>query len=188
MSKQTNEQEDAKKFLADYKTSDEAWASPIHDNRTLTTDITIKFVKLVPEAVVPHHSRQGDVGFDVYATETTTLIARETYPVSTGLQLAYMDPTDPEGNDIFLKVEGRSGLAAKGIFPVGGIIDPTYRGECKVILHNSMDHGYTVHKGDKIAQLIIYKTAASTKNVHIEETSTVEETIRGTNGFGSSGR
>lgn len=184
-------EKDAKKlaaFMADYKTADEAWASPIHESRTMTTDITIKFVKLVPEAVIPQHSREGDVGFDVFATETITLLPHETYPVPTGLVLAYMDPQDPAGNDVFLKVEGRSGLAVKGIFPVGGIIDPTYRGECKVILHNSRDTGYRVNKGDKIAQFIVYKTAASSRNVNMEETTVVEETIRGSNGFGSSGR
>ena len=120
-----------------------------------------------------------------------------TVKVRTGLMLA--ESIDPliVGNKLvavpFLKIEGRSGLAAKGIFPVGGIVDPRYRGEILVVLTNlGTDHqdGYQFYTGDRIAQLVCYFTLANVNpylNVSILEATEVGKSTRGAAGFGSSG-
>ncbi|HDH91412.1 MAG TPA: dUTP diphosphatase [Candidatus Aenigmarchaeota archaeon] len=116
------------------------------------------------------------VGYDVFSAEDCVLKAGETKAIRTNLFLEI-----PKG--IFAKVEGRSGLALKGIFPIGGIIDPDYRGEVKVILRNSSKKDFVIKKGDKIAQLVFYPYVLP----EIEEVEELSETKRGTQGFGSSG-
>jgi dUTP pyrophosphatase len=137
--------------------------------------------KLVPEAKIPVVS-PGNVGFDITSVEDKIIYAYSTAVIRTGLQLA-----EAHVNDFaFLKVEGRSGLASRGIFPVGGIIDPSYRGEIKIVLYNGCEDSYQIKKGDRIAQLVCYQVRAD--DMVIEETTEVTETERGASGFGSSGR
>lgn len=162
--------------------------------------IRIAFKKLVPEAKLPTKGKPGDAAYDLYCIEQVTIFPGQTVKVRTGLQLAYMTPED--GNDLlFLQIEGRSGVASNGVYPVGGIVDGGYRGEVQVILHNgnhltqvydALAKSFYSHPknlvefnpGDRIAQIIVRRTP---KNVEIAESDEVTETSRGSSGFGSTG-
>ena len=116
---------------------------------------------------------------DLCAVEDVTLNPGRPQLVPTGLTLEI--PTGYEG-----QVRPRSGLALKHAITMPnapGTIDPGYRGELRVILLNLGSAPYTVHAGDRIAQLII----ARYESVEWREESLAEST-RGEGGFGSSGR
>lgn len=151
---------------------------------TNTTN-TIKFKKLTETAILPKAIRSGDIGFDICANEDTEIGPCQTKRISTGLQLADM-PTSIAGSSIFMKVEGRSGLSTKGIFPLGGIVDPSYRGEIGVVLYNSSEGTFLIKKGDRIAQIVVYNVC-SAEEINFEESTNVTETERGAAGFGSTG-
>lgn len=151
----------------------------------------IKFKKLVPNAKLPTQGKPGDAAFDLSCVEDFCLLPGETKAISTGLVLADMPARYMDGSSVFLQFEGRSGLALKGVFPVGGIIDATYRGELKVILHNGNHQVplYTGKAGDRIAQLIVRKIVTNdfSNSVKMTEVEEVTETVRGADGFGSTG-
>lgn len=176
---------------------------------------TFLFKKLNPAAKIPTRSMQGDVGHDVTSVENVIIPPGETKAVPTGLALAdYVKNDQPaqSGSDLrplhvifkegltgstdvqnsqeinFIKVEGRSGLALKGIFPVGGIIDPGYRGEVKIILHNSSPNAHTIVAGDRIAQLIVYSAYCEGAIAELPEGVEATKTERGESGFGSTGQ
>jgi dUTP pyrophosphatase len=173
-----------------YKTQDPAWFAP--NIPKADKAIRIKFKKMSETAKIPTAIRDGDIGFDLYSDESFLMNPGTVKKVLTNIQLADMPTTDFERNRIFMKVEGRSGLSAKGIFPTGGIIDPTYRGEISIVLNMVSNPGQEermgvkFNKGDRIAQLVIYKVATAGE-VTMEETDKVTETNRGSSGFGSSG-
>ena len=180
---------------SDYKTKDPNWFAP--NIPKADKCIRVKFKKMSETAKIPAAIRDGDIGFDLYCDEDWSIAPGFTVKVKTNIQLADMPIMDNERNRIFMKIEGRSGLSAKGIFPTGGIIDPTYRGEISVVMNMLRvgDKGPTVlwaqgptvfNKGDRIAQLVFYKVATAGE-VTMEETDKVTETNRGSSGFGSSG-
>lgn len=180
--------------MSSYKTDDKNWYAPKTPGSDKVT--RIKFIRMTETAKLPKASRDGDIGFDVYADEDFVLTPGMTVKVSTGIQLADMPAKDADGNRIFMKVEGRSGLALKGIFPIGGIIDPTYRGEIAIVLTYNAPHPLAedirkvtipYNKGDRIAQLVIYKVSTSGEIV-MEEADKATDTHRGSDGFGSSGK
>jgi dUTP pyrophosphatase len=146
--------------------------------------ISIKFKKLVPEAKLPTKGKPGDAAYDLYCVEKVVLGHGETKQVRTGLVLA--DMTQEDGPDLlFLQIEGRSGIASNGVYPVGGIIDPIYRGEIQVILHNgNLNTDVSYQPGARIAQFVIRRTP---KDVLIEESDAITQTVRGALGFGSTG-
>lgn len=150
--------------------------------------LKIKFKLTHPNAVLPKAIREGDIGFDIYAAEDTAIYPSSTKIVKTGLVLADCDMQAPNMNSWFMKVEGRSGMAVKGVFPVGGIIDPTYRGEIGVILFNSSnEEKYLIKQGDRVAQLVLYNVVSGNSVVFSEATE-INETNRGASGYGSSGK
>lgn len=170
---------------SDYKTQDKNWFQP--DIPGMPSVLNIKWKKLTDTARLPFASRKGDIGFDVCSDQSFVLEPRTTMKISTGIKLADMPTEDKDRNKIFIKVEGRSGLSAKGIFPVGGIVDPTYRGEVFIVLtNNGMEPG-VFGVGDKIAQLVVYKVATAGE-VEMETSEVVTQTNRNDAGFGSSGR
>ena len=82
------------------------------------------------------------------------------------------------------RIAPRSGLATKSSVDVGaGVVDRDYTGDVKVLLINNGTEPFQVHKGDRIAQLIIEKIAS----VPITKTDSLDNTIRGDAGFGSTG-
>lgn len=160
----------------------------------------IKFKKCHEKAQLPSQAL-GDVGFDLRSVENVTLKMGAVTKVKTGLQIADYNPLiraasydqlgpmqqNPVKLTVYPKIEGRSSLGSKGIFPVAGIIDPQYRGELIVALSNLSDSDYIVREGDKIAQFVLYSTVTM-PFVSFEETDEVVETDRGDKGFGSTGR
>ena len=135
---------------------------------------------LHPAARPPERTRPGDAGFDLRAVEDFTLTPGERALVPTGVAIAL-----PPGHAGL--VTPRSGLAIKhGISVVNGpgLVDPNYRGELKVVLVNLGAETFRGQAGDRIAQLLIVPFAAPPVQV-VDE---LDDTERGTAGFGSSGR
>ena len=145
------------------------------------------FKKVHEKAVIPTQ-RKGDVGLDIRTIEDKVIPAGKTVKLRTGLVLARA-PESSMG-PLFMKIEDRSSMALKGLTTHGGIIDPNYRGEFHVILHNSTDQDYEVKEGDKVAQAIMYPAAFNFQWAYLscEEVDEVEESNRGAGGFGSTGR
>lgn len=131
----------------------------------------------LPQYATPHAA-----GMDLRAavTEPVTLQPGERRLVPTGLRIAL-----PEGFEG--QVRPRSGLALRhGISMVNtpGTIDADYRGEVRVLLINLGNEPFTIHRGDRIAQLVI----APVSRCVWEPVADLDETPRGTGGFGSTGR
>jgi dUTP pyrophosphatase len=143
------------------------------------TKVEIKFTKTNEDARIPTRNFNTDTGFDIYSVETIVIPARGSTVVDVGLMFAYITP------GYWIKIEGRSGLGFKhGITPHPGIIDQGYRGTAGIKLYNNTDTEYTVKRGERIAQLIVYRNYY----VEMSEAENVEESERGANGFGSSGK
>jgi deoxyuridine 5'-triphosphate nucleotidohydrolase len=141
-------------------------------------DARLKFKRVHPDAKLPTKNNASDTGYDVSAVEFKCIPARGSAVVDVGLNFAYITP------GYWVKVEGRSGLGFKnGISPHPGIIDSGYRSNAGIKLYNNTDIDYEVRSGDRIAQFVVYKNY----NVVVEE-GEEEESDRGINGFGSSGR
>ena len=137
---------------------------------------------LHPSAVPPARTRAGDAGFDLRCVEPFSLAPGERAVVPTGVAVALPDGTCG-------LVVPRSGLAARhGLSVVNGpgLIDPSYRGEIRVVLVNLGDARFEAHAGDCIAQLLLVPFVAPEPCVVEELPPSPDD--RGANGFGSSGR
>ena len=137
---------------------------------------------LHPAAQPPARTRPGDAGFDLRCVEPFSLAPGERAVVGTGVAIAL-----PEG--VAGLVVPRSGLAARhGLSVVNGpgLIDPTYRGEVRVVLVNLGAERYEGEAGDRVAQLLLVPFAAPLARVVEELPPSADE--RGAAGFGSSGR
>jgi dUTP pyrophosphatase len=147
----------------------------------LATD-TLEVQLLHPDARPPARTRPGDAGFDLRCVEAFALAPGERRVVPTGVAVAL-----PEG--VAGLVVPRSGLAARhGLSVVNGpgLIDPTYRGEIRVVLVNLGRERYEGEAGDRIAQLLLVPFLAPATRV--VETLPPSADERGADGFGSSGR
>jgi dUTP pyrophosphatase len=141
----------------------------------------IRIQRIHPAAILPAyaHGPEEDAGMDLHAVEDVVLEPGAPRLVPTGLTIEV--PTGFEA-----QVRPRSGLALKHAITIPnapGTIDPGYRGELRVILLNLGREAYTVHAGDRIAQMILARYEA----VEWLE-GELAESGRGTGGFGSSGR
>ena len=130
------------------------------------------------QAVIPTQARKWDAGYDLYSTSAKTILAPgDRSSFGTGIAVAI-----PEGYVGYIKP--RSGLAARhGIDVLGGVIDAGYRGEVKVLLVNTGKVDADIAHGERIAQLVIQPVAS----VEFIEVEALEESERGTGGFGSTG-
>ena len=129
---------------------------------------------------LPAYATHGAAGMDVVAAEDLILAPGARHAVATGFAMAI-----PDGYEV--QVRPRSGLALKhGITCLNtpGTIDSDYRGEVKVILANLGDEPFEVRRGERIAQLV----PAPVLRAHFTEVHELEETARGSGGFGSTGR
>lgn len=121
----------------------------------------------------------GDAGMDLASAADLTLKPGERALVPTGIAIAI-----PRGYGGF--VQPRSGLAARhGITLTNspGLIDSNYRGEIKVIIHNTGGEDFVIGVGDRIAQLVIMPVVRA----ELKQVDELPDTERGENGFGSSG-
>jgi dUTP pyrophosphatase len=144
--------------------------------------LELAFVRLDPDVPAPAYARDGDAGADLVAREDVVLPAgggRALVP--TGLAVSI-----PAGYAGF--VQPRSGLALKhGVTCLNtpGLIDSGYRGEVLVILVNTDPEApYEVHRGDRIAQLVVQRV----EHVAFTEVDELPDTTRGGGGFGHTGR
>lgn len=131
-------------------------------------------------ALVPNYAYPGDAGVDLQAIEEVTLEPFERCLISTGLSIEI-----PQGYGGF--VLPRSGLSSKhgiSIINSPGLIDSNYRGEIKIALVNLDAHtSFTIHVGDRVAQLVIM----AIPEVSFLQQSSLNDSQRGSRGFGSSG-
>lgn len=129
---------------------------------------------------LPAYATEHAAGLDIVAAEDVTLAPGARHAVATGFAIAI-----PEGYEV--QVRPRSGLALKhGITCLNtpGTIDADYRGEVKVILANLGAEPFEVRRGERIAQLV----PAAVQRARFAEVSELDETARGSGGFGSTGR
>ena len=144
--------------------------------------LVIPVQRLNSDLPLPNYAKPGDAGADLIANEEVTLAPGGGRAlIGTGIAVAI-----PLGYAGF--VQPRSGLALRhGITCLNtpGLIDSGYRDELKVLLVNTdPSDPYEVHRGDRIAQLVIQKV----EEVVWEESDELDDTERGLGGFGHSGR
>jgi dUTP pyrophosphatase len=139
-----------------------------------------------PDAKLPVKKYSTDAGFDISSAESCQINPGETRVVHTGVHFNIVPGWE-------IQIRSRSGLAAKNnIFVLNSpaTIDAGYTGEIMVILHNASEKkSLEIKSGDRIAQLV-FQRVPEIQLVEIEQptiSKLVEDKIRGTNGFGSSG-
>jgi dUTP pyrophosphatase len=133
--------------------------------------------KLSDKATTPTRGSAFAAGYDLYASKDIIVPSRGKVLVSTDISMAC-----PEGT--YGRIAPRSGLASKHFIDTGaGVIDADYRGEVKVLLFNHAEKDFEVKAGDRIAQLVLERIYTP----EVEEVQDLEESVRGTGGFGSTG-
>jgi dUTP pyrophosphatase len=127
---------------------------------------------------MPTKNYPADAGSDLYASRDSIIPARDSAIIGTGTKTAI--PLGYVG-----LIWSRSGLSCKHKIETGaGCIDYGYTGELQVHLHNHSEVPYQIHKGDKIAQLLVMPILLPT----FEPVDELPEADRGINGFGSTGK
>lgn len=141
-------------------------------------------VKIVNKSAfdTPFYATERSAGMDIKANIEEPIVLRplQRAMVPTGLYIAL-----PEGTEA--QIRPRSGLAAKHgitVLNTPGTIDADYRGEIKVILVNLSNDDFTINPGERIAQMVV----ARYEKVEWDSVEVLDETERGTGGFGSTGR
>ena len=143
------------------------------------TEILIK--RLSKDVALPKYETEGSSGLDLAANtdKQIKILPGKSEIISTGLAVAI-----PKNFEI--QIRPRSGLAAKSqisVLNTPGTIDADYRGELKVILINLSDKVFVVEKGLRIAQMVLCPVVKAT----LREVTKLENTERGSGGFGSTG-
>jgi len=166
--------------------------------------IELECVLLSASAKVPYKSRSTDAAYDIYSSVDAILppklnlstfdrlcniikkvfgteqkIVPSEVNVPTGIALSC-----PSG--YYYTIDGRSGLGFKSIEPFRGVIDAGYTGELMVLLRNYGNEEYHIKKGDRIAQICLHEVIEA--NIKLVDSFSDEYVLRGTAGFGSSGR
>ena len=154
----------------------------IPDREMEETVLRIRVKKLSDTAKMPTRGSAEAAGYDLYADleETVVIMPHETKMIGTGLSMEL-----PAG--YFGAIFARSGLAAKeGLRPANcvGVVDPDYRGPFMIALHNDSETERKVQPGERIAQMVLIPFLTA----EFEETGALNETGRGSGGFGSTGK
>ena len=142
--------------------------------------VVLKLKKLHKDAIIPQYQTEGSVGFDLHSITNLNLKSGEKAIIKTGLAVEV-----PKGYE--MQVRQRSGLSISypSYICIGvGTIDSDYRGEIIIPVINNNAGRFIVRKGDRIAQGII----APVIQCEIKEVEELNETERGQNGFGSTGK
>jgi dUTP pyrophosphatase len=151
----------------------------------LTTDVVekmnvkVKILRDSPEIPLPTYETAQSSGMDVRAWENLVLSPGEIKSVGTGLHIEL-----PEGYEA--QIRPRSGLALKkgiSLPNTPGTIDADYRGEIRIILINLGSEPFEIHRGDRIAQMVI----APVTRAEWVSVESLAQTERGSGGFGSTG-
>ena len=144
--------------------------------------IKVLIKKLNQKAIIPSYKTSGSSGLDLTALIESKIIipSKKSALISTGLSIAIPEDTE-------VQIRPRSGLAAKSnitVLNTPGTIDSDYRGELKIILFNHGDKEFVVNNGDRIAQMVLMPIL----KIEFEEVDNLPKTIRGSGGFGSTGK
>lgn len=134
-------------------------------------------VKLDPGAFEPERAHKADAGYDLRSPVDAVLYPKSSVVIDTGVHVEI-----PKYMAGFLK--SKSGLNVKHNIVGEGVIDSEYTGSICVKLYNLGDKFYRINAGDKITQLVILPVYIP----DVELVSALEETERGDNGFGSTGK
>ena len=144
--------------------------------------VKVLIKKLDPKIKLPEYKTDGASGMDLVAfiKESLTIKPRTSSLIPTGISVAFSENYE-------IQIRPRSGLAAKNnisVLNTPGTIDSDYRGEIKIIIYNHGSNDFIVKNGDRIAQMIL----APVVKMELEETDNLPETVRGKDGFGSTGK
>tara|TARA_Y100001970_G_C13998524_1_gene732080 strand:+ start:505 stop:942 length:438 start_codon:yes stop_codon:yes gene_type:complete len=144
--------------------------------------VKVLIKRLNPKANLPSYKTEGSSGMDLMANidNAITIPAKKSVLIPTGLSIAIP-------NDCEVQIRPRSGLAAKSnisVLNTPGTIDSDYRGELKIILFNHGDKDFIVNNNDRIAQMVLMPVL----KIELEEVENLPNTIRGSGGFGSTGK
>ena len=144
--------------------------------------VKVLIKKLDPAVKLPEYKTNGSSGMDLKAfiKEPVNVKPKTSLLIPTGLSVAFSENYE-------IQIRPRSGLAAKkniSVLNTPGTIDSDYRGEIKVIIYNHGDADFVVNNGDRIAQMILTPVI----KIKLEETDKLPETVRGEDGFGSTGK
>lgn len=144
--------------------------------------MNIPIRKIRTSSILPLYQTKNSSGMDLVADipKPLTLQPHERVIIPTGIAIAL-----PEGYEA--QIRGRSGLAAKyGIVPANGVgtIDADYRGEVSAILLNTSTEPFIIEPGMRIAQMVV----ARYEQIGWNEVDELDETERGSGGFGSTGK
>ena len=144
--------------------------------------VKVLIKKLDSAVKLPEYKTNGASGMDLIAfiKEPISIKPKTSCLISTGLSVAFP-------NDYEIQIRPRSGLAAKNnvsVLNTPGTIDSDYRGEIKVIIYNHGENNFIISNGDRIAQMVL----SPIMKIELEETSDLPQTIRGKDGFGSTGK
>lgn len=134
-------------------------------------------IKLDRGAFAPERAHVTDAGADLRSPVGTVIPARGSRVIGTGVHIQL-----PHGYVGMLK--SRSGLNVKHGITSEGVIDEGYTGPIKVKLYNHGDEPYKIERGDKITQLVIVPC----EYVHFDSVDELDDSERGDNGFGSTGK
>lgn len=144
------------------------------DNR-----LKLKIKKLDPDAKLPKYAHPDDAGMDIYSIEEKEIKSGESTLIKTGIIIELPKNTEAQ-------IRPRSGLALKHqitLLNSPGTIDAGYRGEIGVIVINHGKTDFIIKKHMKIAQMVI-KPVLTVSIVEVED---IDKSLRGSNGFGSTG-
>ena len=144
--------------------------------------VKVLLKKLDSSVELPSYKTDGASGMDLMAfvKESLKIKPNSSELIPTGISIAI--PQDTE-----IQIRPRSGLAAKSqisVLNTPGTIDSDYRGELKVILFNHGVNDFIVNNGDRIAQMVLMPVLKAS----FEEVDELPDTIRGSGGFGSTGK
>ncbi|XP_023669928.2 deoxyuridine 5'-triphosphate nucleotidohydrolase, mitochondrial isoform X1 [Paramormyrops kingsleyae] len=138
----------------------------------------LKVARLSENATIPTKASAKAAGYDLYSAYDYSIAPMEKAVINTDIQIAV-----PPG--CYGRVAPRSGLAVKHFIDVGGgVVDEDYRGNVGVVLFNFSKETFQVRKGERIAQLICERIC----HPDLEQCEALDETERGADGFGSTGR
>ena len=140
----------------------------------------MKIALMHKDAIAPKRASELAAGYDLHALDDARIFPGETVMIDTGVAIQLTKGT-------FGAVYARSGLSTKrglGLANGVGVIDADYRGTIKVPLYNRGMESQWVRKGERIAQLVV--TPCITEDIEIIDE--LDQTERGSGGFGSTGR
>ena len=144
--------------------------------------VKVLIKKLSSSVQLPSYKTSGASGMDLMAfiEKPINLEPGKSCLIPTGLSVAFSEEYE-------IQIRPRSGLAAKNnisVLNTPGTIDSDYRGEIKIILFNHGSENFIINNNDRVAQMVLTPII----KMELEETNELPKSVRGTRGFGSTGK